>query len=376
VVEFDAVRFVIDALMLTSIYLILSSSLNLEYGYAGIPNMGKVLFFATGSFTVASLSVRIAARLLGFSYSYYPAESRILAAKVNEALSAMPALSLSLFAALTAAAMASSLAVAVLLAHPTLRLRETYLGVTLLAAGEILRYIGRYEEGFIGGTLGSPVIDVFAWVGRGRAKDATVLAVYLCISIATWLLVKRVALSPYGRALKAIRDDEEASSSVGKDANGERMRVLMLGSLLSGLAGALYAFYLGHVDSGDFTPDKTFLAFLMVIIGGKANPYGPIAGAALYVFVEKIIRQVKHAFSAPFDVNYLAILLMGLVLLLIMLFRPRGIFEERDDLEGLHKSVIEERAMGAGSSSREGGARQSQENLYHEARLTDSLTAS
>jgi len=336
---FDLPRFLIDALMISCIYIVLSTSLNLEYGYAGIPNIGKVLFLATGSFMVAALSIRITAHLLGLSYGDYSIESRILVTRINEVLDKDPLLSISLFALLTAIAVASSVAMAFALSYPTVRLRETYLGVTLLVAGEILRYIGRYNENFIGGTLGSPVIDVFGWMGVGLGRDILILVVYLGIAVSCWLIIKRMLSSPYGRLLKAIRDDEEASMSLGKDVNKIRVYALALGSALAGLAGAMYAFYVGHIDSGDFTPDKTFLVFLMIIIGGKANPYGPLIGSLFYVIVERTIRQAKYLFKAPFDINYLAMLILGLVLMMFMLFRPTGLLNERNDLENLHRKL-------------------------------------
>lgn len=338
-ITFDLTRFLIDTFMISCIYVVLSVSLNLEYGYAGIPNIGKVLFFATGSFMVAALSIRISAYLLGLSYTNYSVESRILVTKINEVLANDPILSMLLFVLLTTIAVASSIAMAFALSYPTVRLRETYLGVTLLVAGEILRYIGRYNEKFIGGTLGSPVIDVFNWVGIGLVRDIFVLIVYLGITISCWILVTKMLRSPYGRLLKAIRDDEEASMSLGKNVNKIRVYTLAAGSALAGLAGAMYAFYIGHIDSGDFTPDKTFLVFLIIIIGGKANPYGPLIGSIFYVIIERTIRQVKYFFKVPFDINYLAILLLGLVLIIFMLFKPTGLFQERNDLENLHKKL-------------------------------------
>lgn len=342
IIGIDITRFLIDTLMIGSIYVILSSSLNLEYSYAGIPNIGKVLFFATGSFTVASLSIRISARILGLSYTGdYSMESRLLVSKINDVLRNDPLLSISLFFLILVIALLVSVVIALLLSYPTIRLRGTYLGVTLLVTGEILRYIARYKEDFIGGTLGSPVIDVFGWIGKGITRDICLLIIYMAISLSTWYMTKRILESPYGRLLKSIRDDEDVSQSLGKDINAIRVRVLALGSILAGLAGVLYAFYIGHIDSGDFTPDKTFLAFLMIIIGGKANPYGPLAGSLFYVVIERTIRQAKYLLNIPFDINYLAKLLLGVVLILFMLFKPRGLFQEKDDLEKLHRRIIE-----------------------------------
>lgn len=337
--EINLFRFVVDTLIIGCIYIMLSTSLNLEYGYAGIPNIGKVLFFAAGSFTVAALSVRISAAVLGFSYTDYPLESRALASKINVVLAEDPLLSVSLLIILLALGLLSSIAIALALTYPTVRLRETYLGVTLLVAGEIFRYIARYKESFIGGTLGSPVVDVFGWVGAGALRDAVVVCVYVFVTVSVWYSLKRLLESPYGRLLKAIRDDEEAAQMLGKDVNKERVKALVAGSLVAGLAGVMYAFYTGHIDSGDFTPDKTFLAFLMIIVGGKANAYGPLAGSLFYVFVERTIRQAKYLFNVPFDINYLALLLLGLVLILFMLFKPSGLFQEKDDLKDIHQKV-------------------------------------
>lgn len=341
-IAIDLTRFLVDTLMIACIYMMLSCSLNLEYGYAGIPNIGKVLFFAAGSFTVASLSIRVSARILGISYENYAMESRLLVSNINQMLGDRALLSIGLFALLCIAAILSSVAIAYLLSYPTIRLRGVYLGVTLLVTGEILRYIGRYNESFLGGTLGSPVIDVFRWIGGGKSREFAVLALYAIIAALIWSLTYRMMRSPYGRLLKSIREDEEVAESLGKDIDRARVNTLALGSMISGLAGALYAFYIGHIDSGDFTPDKTFIAFLIVIIGGRGNPYGPLAGALFYVMVERTIRQVKYSLKVPFDINYMALLIFGIVLLLLMLFRPSGLFAEKNDLDDMHRRLVKD----------------------------------
>ena len=328
---FDPLRFLLDLMAFYSIYLLLSVSLNLEFGYTGIPNFGKVLFFAGGGFVVGGLATRLGLVLAGMGV---PDVDRFriynvrLGTMVSRFLARDPYSALLIFVSLLVLAVLVSAALGFLASYPAIRLREDYLGMTLVVSGELVRNIGKNYAPLICGTLGVFVPDPFASL-RGLARDVGKVAVMMALALATWYLVERLVNSPFGRLLRAIRDNELAASAMGKDVVRVRMVVLMIGSAIAGLAGALYAFYSGSVHADDYMPIRTFLVWVMVIIGGAGNNLGAALGALVYVTVEKLIMIFKHSIPAPFDINYLSYIILGVILILTLMFRPEGLLPEK-----------------------------------------------
>jgi len=323
--------FVIDLLALYGVYLIVSLSLNLEFGFAGIPNFGKVLPVAAGAFAVGFLPGRLAAWMIGLGDVDYVKDNSPIVARVNEALQNSIPMALFLLVVTLVAAAALGALLGFAASYPTRRLREDYLAMTLLAMGEALRVVGYNYAPLVGGTLGVQVPDPFAYVTGPLRFTVATLAI-LALSIIVFFYLESTVRSPLGRTLRALRDNEVAASSLGKDIVGLRLKVLVVGSAVAAIGGAIYAFYTGGVIAITYNRvDWTFLPWIIVMLGGAANNRGVSLGALVFVTVRKFIIFYKGGLAPylPFDVVWLDMLLMGTVLILILLYKPEGIIPEQ-----------------------------------------------
>ncbi len=220
--------------------------------------------------------------------------------------------------------------------YPAIRLREDYLGMLLLAAAQLFQiFLGGYEP-LIGGTQGIEVPNLFAWAGNGiEVRDVVVLGFVAVLAGLVYFYAERVARSPLGRTLRAVRDNEVAARALGKDDVALRRNVIIVASAISAMAGALLTFYVGAVNAETWTRITwTFWIWVMLIIGGAANNAGVALGAFSFTFLFKVVDQVKFYFqgSIPFDVNWLEYLMFASLLILILAFRPGGILPERSSV--------------------------------------------
>ncbi|MCC6005327.1 MAG: branched-chain amino acid ABC transporter permease [Thermofilum sp.] len=325
----DATFFLLDITVLYSVYMILSVSLDLEYGEAGLPNFAKAAFFALGAFSVGALSVRLGAFLLGVGIEGdFKLNSLRYVMAINQSISKDPLLGLTIFSMTLITAISVSSIAGVLASYPALRLREDYLGMLLIAFSETIRVIARNYEPLVGGTFGVGVVDFLAWA-RAPQREQLFLLISIVLASLVWIVYYRLSTSPFGRALRAIRDNELATESLGRDVVKLRMKVMVLGSAMASVAGVIYAYYVGMVNPDDFTTSKTFLVTLMVIIGGRGNPLGAIAGPAVYLAFDRFIQFVKQRIILPFDPNYLSYIILGAILILIVNKRPGGLVPEK-----------------------------------------------
>jgi len=327
----EIIRFVIDFLSFYTIYLMLSISLNLEYGYAGISNFGKVLFFAGGAFTVGSMATRLTILLFQgrwIDIEEYINTDVIWGTKVSLFFAQHPLYGIFIFLFLLVLAMSISALLGYIASYPAIRLREDYLGMTLVVSGELLRNIAKNYQPLVCGTFGVYVPNPFSWA-TGIFRDLLILFILLIFSSGIWLIMEYLLNSPFGRLLKAMRDNEKVVESYGRDIVKLRIKTLMLGSAIAGLAGGLYAFYTGSVNPDDFTATKTFLVWVIVIIGGAGNNLGAAVGALFYVFIDRLIAYYKHWIYLPFDINYMSYIILSIILILVIFYSPQGLFPEK-----------------------------------------------
>ncbi|OYT31102.1 MAG: branched-chain amino acid ABC transporter permease [Thermofilum sp. ex4484_79] len=327
----EIIRFVIDFLSFYTIYLMLSISLNLEYGYAGISNFGKVMFFAGGAFTVGALATRLTILLTHgrwIGIEEFINSDVILGSNVSLFFAKNPLFGVFMFLFLLVLAMAVSAILGYIASYPAIRLREDYLGMTLIVSGELLRNIAKNYEPLVCGTFGVYVPNPFSWVS-GLYRDLFLLSLLLAFSGGTWIVMEYLLNSPFGRVLKAMRESEDVVESYGRDIVKLRIKTLMLGSAIAGLAGGLYAFYTGSVHPDDFTTTRTFLVWVIVIIGGVGNNLGAAVGAFFYVLIDRLIAYYKHSVYLPFDVNYMSYIILSIILILVIFYSPQGIFPEK-----------------------------------------------
>jgi branched-chain amino acid transport system permease protein len=137
--------------------------------------------------------------------------------------------------------------------------------------------------------------------------------------------------TPFGRTLKAIRDNEIVAMSLGKDITRYRTISILFGSLLCGIAGSLWALYSGAVTPTYARFDWTFLPWLMILLGGMGSNRGTFVGTLIFVTLNKLIIYFKFEFVGilPFDIIWLNYLLLGIITILILIYRPEGIVREK-----------------------------------------------
>lgn len=350
----DIIRFAIDLMTAYALYLVVSLSLNLEAGFAGVPNFGKVMFVAAGAAVAGSVSGRLAAIILNVNtHGNYNGFIAQIITQLDSSLSTNAVLSLEilLLGILLAAVIGATLGF--LTSYPAIRLREDYLGMLLLASAQLFQiFLGGYEP-LIGGTQGIEVPDLFAWAGNGiEVRDVVVLGFLAIFAGLVYFYAERVARSPLGRTLRAIRDNEVAARALGKNDVVIRRNVIIVASAISAMAGALLTFYVGAVNAEAWTRITwTFWIWVMVIIGGAANNAGVALGAFSFTFLFKIVDQVKFYFqgSIPFDVNWLEYLMFASLLILILAFRPGGILPEKSSVTLPWRTVAEIMRQKSGS---------------------------
>jgi branched-chain amino acid transport system permease protein len=332
----NPVLFLVGLGNFVALYVAISLSLNLEAGYTGIPNFGKVLFVAGGASVAGAISGRLATYLLGIDThgNYIVFNAQAIAGGVDPFLAThIPsAFALLLVSVLIAALIGGALGY--LASYPAVRLREDYLGMLLLASAQFYQVFLSGFEPLIGGTQGILVPDPYAaWAGAGPGvRDAVALGVISLFAFLVYVFVERIARSPLGRTLRAIRDNEEASEALGKDNVAIRKKVLVIASAISAMAGALLTFYVGSVGADTWTRiDWTFWPWLMVIMGGVANNTGVVLGSLVFGFTLKFLQQIRYSMQPyfPIDVNWVQYLAFGTLLIVILMVRPDGILPEK-----------------------------------------------
>ena len=322
--------FLVDLAAIFSIYAIINLSLNLEFGYAGIPNFGKVLAVGAGAFVAAAIPGRIISGLAGVEGDYIR-ENLIIVAQVNDWLVLNAGLGFIIFIFTLALAALVGGALGAATAYPAIRLRGDHLAITLLAFGESIRIIGNNFPPLVGGTLGVQVPDPLGFLpDEMRFPTATLLLIIMAAIV--YIYCEFTVRSPLGRSLRAVRDNEIAAESLGKNTNRMRIKTIIVSSALAAIAGAMYAIYVGSTIAIAYDRASwTFWPFLMILIGGLANNKGVLVGTLLFVTLRKIIIFFKDSFQGfvPFDVVWLDLLLLGGILLVVLIFRPQGIIAEK-----------------------------------------------
>ncbi len=213
--------YLLHIFIVSLIYAIFAISLNLELGFAGLYNFGHVAFFGIGAYTSALLS------LAGYPVS--------LAMVCGMVLSG---------------------AVGALLAIPALRLSGDYFGIATLSFGEIIRLFFLNERWLTKGPMGLPGISRPAWIGEGVAGLPRFLIFCTLLTLLVFLVARRLTRSPFGRALKVIREDEYVAQALGKNTLSFKIRAVAAGSILAGLAGSLWAHYISYISPADFTLNR------------------------------------------------------------------------------------------------------------------------
>lgn len=335
------------------VFFVGSLSLDLEVGSMGLPNFGKVGFFAIGAYISTLL----------YSEWNWPFPLAVLAA------------------------LAFSSFVGYFISIPTVKLRADYFAIMTIAGGEIIRLILQSEQRWLWviSPIGTPSqvisndfkieftalfdqkITFFEQFGLGSffSWEIILLIAFIIISLICYWFVQQIRKSPYGRTLRAIREDDITVTSVGKDVARFRWQVTTIAALLAGLAGVMYATTFGAFEAIEFRPALTFQLYMFIIIGGLGNSRGAFAGTALVMmFLQSAQAEIvkenialtlgpstpilgplfdflqMDVFVNPFNLRFVV---LGIILILFLLFKPSGLIPEpRTDNEKYMKLLTTE----------------------------------
>jgi branched-chain amino acid transport system permease protein len=215
----------------------------------------------------------------------------------------------------------------------TLRLRDEYLAVATFGIAVTIQLVSLNWEYLTGGTLGLIGIPnpTKSLADGPLGQNAIFLGIVLIVGGLTFLALERIVRSPWGRTLKAIREDEIAAASLGKNPERIRMEAFVMGCMIMGLSGALYVSFIGYVSPWDFLPILTFQIWTMLIVGGSANNRGALLGALIVwgvwtssgFFISRVIPSEIQAQGGAMQA-----ILIGLILVVTLLMRPRGLIGE------------------------------------------------
>lgn len=301
------VNYLIFFLTLVGIYGILALGLNVQWGYTGMLNIGVGAFFAVGAYASAIATTPDSSDYIGGLE--------------------MP------FLVGIAFAMALAGTLAFLIGLITLNLRADYLAIATIGIGEIVRLVLKNEAWLTNGVRGIAAIPKpFSGFDSPRLDALFYLGLVVLAVVLVFWASERIYRSPWGRVLRAIREDEPATAAAGKSILNFRLQSFVLGSMAMGLAGALYAHFVTFISPEAFQPEfATFLVWVMLIAGGSGNNRGALLGAfAIWgiwsgtEFVTGVLPSEWATRAGP-----LRVLLIGVLLEIILLLRPQGLLPER-----------------------------------------------
>jgi branched-chain amino acid transport system permease protein len=310
-------------------YGLICLGLNIQWGQTGLFNVGVAGFVAIGAYTSALLTTpETAGRLGGFDL---PIVIGWLGAMLTSGF---------------AAAFIGAI---------TLRLRADYLAITTFGIAIVIQLIAVNVQGLTGGPFGIGFIPrpFGALAGNALAFNLANLAVVALVTGIVFLALQRVTRSPWGRVLRAIREDETAAASLGKNANFYRLQAFVLGSAIMGLAGAIQGHFIGFIAPENYLSAITFQVWAMLIIGGSGNNRGALLGAVLVWGLWSASGPLIGAIFPPEQqarAAALQIVAIGVVMVLILLVRPRGLLGEAATVSR-HLETAEADAAESGASS-------------------------
>ncbi|MCE4622294.1 MAG: branched-chain amino acid ABC transporter permease [Desulfurococcales archaeon] len=336
-----------------AIYYILTVALNIKAGMTGIPDFGHAMFFAIGGIVVANFAARIAAAFVASQLGVSPgeamhlviAENTAIMVKINEALATRPLLSIMLIIFSIVVALLLGGLLGWIASYPALRLRGDYLAIMLLTASEGLRIFVMYTKSIMGSTptVGLTTPALFAFTGDAGLWSTVFVA---SLAVIVYLFAERFHNSPSGRLFRAVRDDEDSAEAVGKNIAKVRRDAMIIGSAIAALAGVAYSFstwIAGSSIAAQSIFDRvlwTFWPWALMILGGMSSNRGiTLATIVVGALIVGPIRIYKNQIAAALPVDKLGFdpgnfasalefTLVALLILLVLLFRPKGVIPE------------------------------------------------
>lgn len=330
--------------------------LNLHYGFTGLLNVGVVAFMAAGSYGMAI---------------YFTQTLPQCALDNGEMVACAGSGSGWQILVGVLVGLLFATVIALLVGLPALRLRADYLAIVTIAIGEVMRIAFRSArlEGLTGGAFGLPRLadrsqDISLGDNIGRfwnplfsdddptrkfgfwrlefdAKTLWIMIIGWGLVVITSLLVWALINSPWGRVIKAIREDEDAARALGKNVFSYKLQSLIIGGCIGALAGMIRTWDLGIVETQQFRPQTTFFIWTVLILGGAASKWGPVLGSLMFwfvlLFVEGLLRQlsdngwIPEAILDPKDIGRVRFIMMGIMLAALMIWRPQGVLGKKEE---------------------------------------------
>ena len=312
-VTFDAftdIDFWTSVGILAGIYAIFAAGLQMNVGFTGIFNFGQVGFMAIGAYTMAILTAE-------HGMNFW--------------------LSLPIAVAIT-------IAFGLIVGLPSLRLRADYFAIATIAAAEALRLVALNARDLTNGAQGifgfddswnslSDSIENFI-VDLGWSGVPSLFPLFLVtwgVALVMIVLFSQIQKTPWGRVLRAIREDEDAARALGKNAFAYKLQSLSFAATTGAIAGFLFALNLKFVVPDEFQPLITFTGYVVLLLGGLANYWGVAIGAIILWTVLEGLRFLELPLSET-KIAALRFIILGVVLILLMAFRPQGAFGKREEM--------------------------------------------
>ena len=364
----------------TSIFALFGLGLNLQWGFTGLVNFGHVAFMMLGAYTTVLLSFKgvpllvsallgaVVAALLGLLIGFSTLRLRedylaIVTIGVGELIRLvvnnqdLPVGDTWISGAFGV----QSYSIPLSTMTPNLFVKLLMIGLLTLLAGltlwQLWRWIRAVQPSLVVGShkkkLGSQqeflsrlvvgilfaLLSVALYISGAIAlynynpKAGLMLLSLITLALVFWRL-EILVRSPWGRVLKAIREDEEVPKALGKNVFWYKLQSLMLGGAIAGMAGAFFAWQLSAIYPDNFQPQLTFDSWIMVILGGSGNNIGTILGAVIYFAYDALTREFLPKI-VPLDEARLGafrIMVIGLILMVLMIWRPQGILGKKEEL--------------------------------------------
>lgn len=294
---FTAWPYFLHLLIYICIYAILGMSLNLITGFTGLLNLGHAGFWGIGAYTSVLLV------MAGFPWPLALLASAVVAGCFG-----------------------------VLIGFPSLRLRGDYFAIATLGFGEIIRAVLINWSDLTRGPLGIPGIPRPNLFGFTLDANEAYFVAALALAAFTYVFLRRLTRSSFGRVLKAIREDEIAAQALGKDVNRYKLTAMGIGAGFAGIAGSLFAHYITFIDPTSFVLNESVLMLLIVVLGGMGSLEGSILGAIVLVLLPEPLRAIgANSNIAWLNTGFaqIRLIIYALVLLLVTIKRPAGLWGER-----------------------------------------------
>jgi len=311
---------------LVGIFAMLALALNLQWGKTGLFNAGIAGFWGLGAYVASMITTNPVPTALarpghwGIDQAAFPA---VFGVSTSFSMAIV-------VAAITAAVLAFFIAI------PTMRLRADYFAIATLGFAEIVMNVFvKNLPGITGGVEGiAGVPRPFEFGSEIWKTNLSYFLLVALILVLVFFLLERMVRSPWGRVLQAVREDEDAAQALGKDTFSLKLQSFVFGAGIMGLSGAFFAFWLRGVSPppNSFTAADTFAVWVIVIIGGSGNNRGVIVGAFVVPFLEYFSVRAKDWFQLgeplASQIFYFRLIAIGVVLIVLILWRPQGIFPE------------------------------------------------